>query len=119
MRVRLCWRRLRFDFPMMVCEMLRAGLDPMPISQWRFADSLHAVKDVRLADKCFKLQCLTRACVAGQGLTAHRALDDVRMLMEICTHAAAKQGISITDLVRPCVRALDVQRTLQNVSFAS
>ena len=56
---------------------------------------------------------------AGQGLTAHRALDDVRMLMEICAHAAAKQGISITDLFRPCVRALDVQRTLQNVSFAS
>ena len=103
---------------MMVCEMLRAGLDLLRISEWRFADSLHALRDAKLADNCAKLQCLTRACGA-HGLTAHRALDDVRMLLEVCAHAAAKQGVSIAALFRPCVRAMDVQRTLQHVAFAS
>ena len=100
----LCRRRLRFDFPMMVCEMVRAGLDLLRISEWRFADSLHALKDAKLADNCAKLQCLTRACGAGQGMSAHRALEDVRVLLEVCSHATTKQGISSTDLckmVRP------------------
>ena len=111
--------RLRFDFPIMVCEMLRAGFDLLRISEWRFGDSLHALKDAKLADNCAKLQCLTSACGA-HGLTAHRALDDVRVLLEVCSHAATKRGVSsITDLLRPCMRALDVQRTLQNVAFAS
>ena len=42
--------RLRFDFPMMVCEMLRAGLDLLRISEWRFADSLHALRDANIVD---------------------------------------------------------------------
>ena len=114
----LCRRRLRFDFPMMVCEMLRASLDLLRISEWRFADSLHVLKDAQIADNCAKLQCLTRAC-GTHALSAHRALDDVRVLLEVCAHAAAKQGVSLAELLRPCVRAVDVQRTLQHVALAS
>ena len=114
--MRVCWRKLRFDFP--ICEMLRAGLDLLRISEWRFADSLHVLKDVKLADNCAKLQCLTRACGA-HALSAHRALDDVSVLLEVCAHAAAKQRVSHAELLRPCVRAMDVQRTLQHVALAS
>ena len=110
--------RLRFDFPMMVCEMVRGGLDLLRIAEWRFADSLHALKDAKLADNCAKLQCLTRACGA-HALAAHRALDDVRVLLEVCAHAAAKQGVSVAELLRPCVRSIDTQRTLQHVALAS
>ena len=110
--------RLRFDFPMMVCECLRAGLDMLRISEWRFADSVHVLRDVKIADNCAKLQCLTRACGAGRGMNAHRALDDVRVLLEVSEHAATRQGVSLAEIVRPHIRGFNASHTLRNLACA-
>ncbi len=67
-------RRYRFDFPVLLAEIVRHELPLSPLRQWLFVDTLtilDAVKDE--VGPCKKLQCLVRHYGDPQDLRAHRA----------------------------------------------
>ena len=66
--------RYRFDFPVLLFEIVRHGLSLVPLRRFLFVDTLEvltAAKDEVSA--CLKLQCLARAVCTPSDLRAHRA----------------------------------------------
>ena len=50
---------VRFDFPMLLCELLRGGLSPTTFERWYFVDTLHVFKALNRFG-CIKLQCAAK-----------------------------------------------------------
>ena len=61
---------IRFDFPLLLCELLRNNLSTTMFERWCFVDTLHAFKDLNKYG-CIKLQCLARDTMTDPG-HAHR-----------------------------------------------
>ena len=96
----------RFDFPMLLSEAFRKGVRYDTMADWKFADSLDLV---RLLDPgCMKLQCMVQTCLPAGDLRAHRALDDVIALREVCEFVAARLGSSTLSLFEALARTLDL-----------
>jgi len=97
---------IRFDFPMLLSEAFRKGVRCDTMADWKFADSLDLV---RLLDPgCMKLQCMVQTCLPIGNLRAHRALDDVIALREVCEFVAARLGSSTLSLFEAVARTLDL-----------
>ena len=64
--------KVRFDFPLLLCEVVRHGLPCRPFESWRFVDTM-AVLQTTSRHGCAKLQCLSYRIMAETG-RAHRAL---------------------------------------------
>ena len=62
---------VRFDFPLLLCELLRNNLSTTMFERWYFVDTLHTFKDFNKYG-CVKLQCLARDTMTDPG-HAHRA----------------------------------------------
>ena len=72
--VRLTMYRYRFDFPVLLAEIIRHELPLSPLRQWLFVDTL-AILDATQEEvgPCRKLQCLVRHYADPTDLRAHRA----------------------------------------------
>ncbi len=81
---------IRFDFPLLLCEVMRHRLPCTPFEDWLFVDTLVAMQ-VLARHSCLKLQCLALR-VADTG-RAHRALDDCVCLRQVA--AALVQGVDV------------------------
>ena len=67
-------RRYKFDFAVLLAEIVRNKLSIAPLRRWLFVDTLAilaATKDE--VGPCLKLQCLVRHCTNSKDLRAHRA----------------------------------------------
>ena len=64
---------IRFDFPLLLCELLRHNLSTTMFEKLYFVDTLHVFKDLNQYG-CIKLRCLARDTMTDPG-HAHRALD--------------------------------------------
>jgi len=62
--------KVRFDFALLLCEVIRHGLPCRPFESWRFVDTM-AVLQVTSRHGCAKLQCLSHRIMAETG-RAHR-----------------------------------------------
>ena len=107
---------IRFDFAMLLFELMRNGMGWGPLGQWLFVDTLALVQAVGVANLggCAKLQCLVRGhCV---GLQSHRALDDCIALRAVVQGVAESFGVRALDVLRPLVVRLDVAASAAQVS---
>ena len=96
----LCRRRLRFDFPMMVCEMLRAGLDLLRISEWRFADSLHVLKDAQIAEVQGERDAERTLALVGEGDAPQQESRDFSRAPDYCRASEVGQAVNLTSQVK-------------------
>ena len=87
---------MNFDFPLLLCELLRHQIPTTIFKYWHFVDTLHVFKDLN-HHGCIKLQCLARDTHTDPG-NAHRGLDDCIALCSISHIFANKLGISMKRL---------------------
>ena len=80
---------IRFDFPLLLCEVLRHRLPCAPFEDWVFVDTLVALQ-VLARRSCLRLQCLAMRVMADTG-RSHRALDDCVCLQQVSL--ALVQGV--------------------------
>jgi DNA polymerase III alpha subunit (gram-positive type) len=104
----------RFDFPMLLCELLRHGLSTAPFAQWFFIDTLQVFRSLNEYG-CIKLQCTAKDMTIDSG-SAHRALDDCIALWKITTTLAARIGISMKELLSRFVVELDMVSSTAQLS---
>ena len=107
----------RFDFAMILFELVRHGISWSPLDQWLFVDTLalvQAVGESHLGGRS-KLQCLVQGQCVGP-LRAHRALDDCVCLRTVVERVAESHGVSAADLLRPLVSRLDVVASAAHIS---
>jgi hypothetical protein len=63
--------QVRFDFALLLCEVIRHGLPCQPFENWRYVDTM-AVLQTTSHHGCAKLQCASHRIMAETG-RAHRA----------------------------------------------
>ena len=106
----------RFDFAMILFELVRHGMSWLPLQNWFFADTLALVEAVGISNVggCAKLQCLVRGhCV---GLQAHRALDDCIALRAVVQGIEEAYGVGLWDLLNIFAVRLDATASAAQVS---
>ena len=106
---------IRFDFAMLLFELVRHGMTWAALDRWLFVDTLALVQAVGVSNLggCAKLQCLVRGhCV---GLQAHRALDDCIALRAVVQGVAESYGMGVIDLLRPLAVRLDLAASAAQV----
>jgi hypothetical protein len=109
-----CGPEVRFDFPLLLCELLRHGLSCTPFERWLFVDTLVALQAAR-RHGCLKLQCLSLRVMADTG-RAHRALDDCVSLRQVVVAAAIALGIPPSTWLRDFAQELDVPPSVAQLS---
>ena len=63
---------IRFDFPLLLCELLRNNLSTTMFERWYFVDTLHTFKDLNKYE-CIKLHCLARDTMTDPGSRSQSA----------------------------------------------
>jgi hypothetical protein len=102
----MCEPEVRFDFPLLLCQLLRHGLSSRPFERWLFVDTLAALQAAtRLG--CLKLHCLSLRVMADTG-RAHRALDDCVSLRQVVVAAALVLSIPLSGLLQDFAQELDL-----------
>ena len=97
---------MRFDFPLLLCEVLRHGLPCWPFERWLFVDTI-AVLQATSQHGCMKLQCLSLRLMADTG-RAHRALDDCVSLRQVMTSIALSLSTTLPVLLKRFGQELDL-----------
>ena len=87
----------KFDFPILLCELLRNNTSTMILEQWYFVDTLQLFRSLNEYG-CIKLQCTAKDMMIDSG-HAHRALDDCIVLQRITNIFAERVGISMKELL--------------------
>jgi len=87
----------RFDFPFLLCELLRNDISTTIWEQWYFVDTLQLFRSLNEYG-CIKLQCTAQLMIIDSG-NAHRALDDCIVLWRITNVFAERIGISMKELL--------------------
>ena len=104
---------LRFDYPFLLAECLRAGLGPSTMSRWVFVDTMDLLQTTNCAGECKKLQCsFARVCSGPSRLQAHRALDDCIALEAVVDFVSARMGVTPMNLLRCFARRMDEPATI-------
>jgi len=103
-----------FDFPLLLCELLRTSLSTTMFEKWYFVDTLHIFKDLSQYG-CIKLQCLCQKMAVYSG-NAHRALDDCLALREITNIFAQRVGISAQYLLSCYLVELDLASSIAQLT---
>ena len=96
----------KFDFPMLLCELLRNDISTIILEQWYFIDTLQLFGSLNKYG-CIKLQCTAKDMMIDSG-HAHRALDDCIVLWRVTNIFAERIGISMTELLSRFAVALDL-----------
>ena len=103
---------LRFDYPFLLAECLRAGLGSSTMSRWMFVDTMDLLRATDCAGQCKKLQCSFRVCSGPSRLQAHRALDDCIALEAVVDFVSARMGVTPLNLLRCFARRMDEPTTV-------
>ena len=106
---------VRFDFPLLLCEVRRHGLPCWPFEHWRFVDTLAVLQGVT-RHGCLKLQCLSLHIMAETG-RAHRALDDCVSLRQVMASAALGLGVPMPSLLARFGQDLDLHASLAQLAI--
>ena len=101
---------IKFDFPLLLCELLRHGLSTAMFEHWHFIDTLHMFKDLNRYG-CIKLQCMARDTMTDPG-HCHRALDDCITLRKITNIFAQRIGLSTRHLLSCYLVELDLASSI-------
>ena len=107
---------LKFDFPFLLSECLRARIDPAHMAAYVYVDTLDVLRSTDSVGECQKLQCAFRASGGHSGLQAHRALDDCIALGAVVGHMSASLGVTPWMLLRHFATRLDVESTCAGLS---
>lgn len=105
---------MKFDFPFLLSEAMRAGIGPGVMATWRYVDTLDVLQATDC--ECRKLQCAFRAFSGRPGLRAHRALDDCIALGSVVRHISASLGVTPWRLLRHFAARLDEDSTRAGLS---
>ena len=105
---------IRFDFPLLLCEVLRHRLPCAPFEEWVFVDTLVALQ-VLARHSCLKLQCLAVRVTADSG-RAHRALDDCVCLQQVAVALVQSVGVSLPSFLLRFAVELDLSSSLAQLS---
>ena len=105
---------MKFDFPFLLSEAMRAGIGPGVMATWRYVDTLDVLQATDC--ECRKLQCAFRAFSGHPGLRAHRALDDCIALGIVVRHISASLGVTPWMLLRHFTSRLDEGSTRAGLS---
>ena len=101
---------IKFDFAMLVSEVVRSGADIKALHRWLYVDTLEVFRAV--AAPCVKLQCLHQEVAAEGCLRAHRALDDAFALRRVTLLQAERYGVGLQELFAPFIAECDVGETV-------
>ena len=104
---------IRFDFPLLLCELLRHNLSTVIFEQWYFVDTLDIFKDLN-KHGCIKLQCLARETMTDPG-HAHRG--DCIALREITNIFANRIGTSTRHLLSLYLAELDLASSIVQLTL--
>ena len=104
----------RFDFPLLLCELLRHRLPVSSFETWLFVDTMHVCRCIEGCG-CLKLQCLALAASADAG-HAHRALDDCLALKQVLQVYAQRLGQPVRDLLCSFATECDVNSSLAHLA---
>ena len=105
---------IRFDFPLLLCELLRHNLPTAMFERCYFADTLHIFKDLNQYS-CIKLQCMARDTNTDPG-HRHRALDDCITLRKITNIFAQRIGISTRHLLSYYLVEVDLASSIAQLT---
>ena len=105
---------IRFDFAMLISECYRSKVSIKALTRWRFVDTIDIVRalDSKTYGGCMKLQCLLHMTGRGEGLRAHRALDDAVALRDVINHIANRLGVSMLQFLSLFAFELDYETTM-------
>ena len=107
---------LRFDYPFLLAECLRAGLGSSAMSPWMFVDTMDLLRATD-SGECFKLQCaFARVCRGPSCLRAHRALDNCIALEAVGDCVSARMGVIPLNLLRCFARRMDEPATIAQLA---
>ena len=106
--------KARFDFPLLLCEVMRHDLSCAPFERWLFVDTLAALHSVH-RHACMKLQCLSLRIMADTG-RAHRALDDCVSLRQVVAAAALVLGVSASTFLKHFAQEVDLPSSRAQIS---
>ena len=112
--VLLAHNGIRFDFPLLLCELLRNDISTTIFEQWYFIDTLHVFKSLD-QHGCIKLQCLARETMTDPG-NAHRALDDCVALRNVTNIFAQRFGTSMKHLLSLYLVELDLPSSVAQLT---
>ena len=104
----------RFDFPLLLCEVMRHRLPCTPFEDWLFVDTLVALQALARRS-CLKLQCLALRVVADTG-RQHRALDDCVCLRQVSATLVQGVGVSLPSFLLRFAVELDLPSSLAQLS---
>ena len=104
----------KFDFPLLLCEVLRNNLSTNVFEQWHFIDTLDVSKSLDRCG-CVKLQCLCKELAIDSG-NAHRALDDCLALRNILHISAQRCGLSFRLFLSLYVVEVDLDSSIAQLS---
>ena len=102
---------IKFDFPFLCAEVLRAGIAPVDMTAWVYVDTLDVLRVTDHTGECNKLQCAFRSCSGPPSLRAHRALDDCIALRSVVQHISASLGVAPFVLLRQFASRMDENTT--------
>ena len=105
---------IKFDFPLLLCELLRHQIPTTIFKYWHFVDTLHVFKDLH-QHSCIKLQCLARDTHTDPG-NAHRALDDCIALCSIFHLFTNRLDISMKRLFSFYLIELDLESNIAQLT---
>ena len=105
----------RFDFPLLLCELLRNDISTTIWEQWYFVDTLQIFRSLNEYG-CIKLQCTAKDMMIDSG-HAHRALDDCIVLWRITSTFAERIGISMKELLSRFSVELDLASSTAQLSM--
>jgi len=106
-----------FDYPLLLFECHRHGLELTSFTEWLFVDTLIIMRAMDdSTGLCHKLQCLAHRARVEEALCAHRARDDCIALQCIVQLIAEKIGLSSEDLLRMFAVRIDLEASLAQVA---
>ena len=107
---------IKFDFPFLCAEILRAGIAPVDMAAWVYVDTLDVLRVTDHTGECNKLQCAFRSCSGPPSLRAHRALDDCLALGAVVRHISASLGVAPFVLLRQFASRMDDNATFSQLT---
>ena len=107
---------VKFDFPFLCAEVLRAGIASADLAAWVYVDTLDVLRVTDYTGECNKLQGAFRSCSGPPSLRAHRALDDCLALGSVVRHISASLGVTPFVLLKQFAARMDENATCSQLT---
>lgn len=104
-----------FDFPLLLCEIIRHSLSTSIFESWKFVDTLIIAKQMQYVlnePHCLKLQCVVESLAKPSALAAHRARDDCVALGLVLQYFAERLDVSLNLLIEKFALQVSLQESV-------